>query len=213
MFRTGTYLRTLSARLLLHIALPLFLLLGVSGALVMGALERQFERRMQEDVEMVARALQKPVSHALERQREGSLRSALESALDIGRVYGAYLYSDEGALLASLGTVEGRQQPAGVERLRQRPRGGGSYGVIQGEPVYSYFVPVRLGGDRGTGLLQITRRKSDIDTFMGQLRWGGFSVLLIFAILMTVTVIFGYQVAAGAALQRLHASMARIRAG
>ncbi len=213
MFRKRTYLRTLPARLLLYIALPLLFAVALAGTLVMGALERQFERRMQEDVQMVARALQKPVSHALERQRTGSLRSAFESALDIGRVYGAYLYSEDGTLLASLGTVMQVHQPEGAARLRQRPRGGGHYGRIQGEPVYSYYVPVRLGANRGTGLLQITRRKADIDTFMAQLRKGGIAIVVALALVMTVTVILGYHVAAGAAFQRLHESMARIRAG
>lgn len=199
--------------MLLCIGLPMLLVVGLAGSFVMGALERQFERRMQEDVEMVARALQKPVSHALERQRDGSLRSALESALDIGRVYGAYLYSEEGELLASVGTVKERHRPDAAADLRHRPRGGGQYGLIQGEPVYSYYVPVRLGGDRGTGLLRITRRKTDIDTFMSRLRTDGLAVVLAFTFVMTVTLILGYRGAAGAAFRRLHSSIARIGAG
>ncbi|MFO8070487.1 MAG: HAMP domain-containing sensor histidine kinase [Polyangia bacterium] len=198
---------------MLYIGLPSLFAIGVALAIVMSVLERNFERRLQEDVEMVARALQKPVSHALERQRQGSLRSALESALDIGRVYGAYLYSDDGALLASLGKVELGRQPSAAEELKKQHRGGGHYGRIQGELVYSYYVPVRLGGDRGTGLLRITRRKADIDLFMSRLRTGGAAFVVALALVMTITVILGYRGAAGESIQRLRRSIARIRAG
>jgi signal transduction histidine kinase len=213
MHRRRTYLQTLPARLVLFIAAPVLVSIAVAGMLVMGALERQFERRMQEDVEMVARALQKPVSHALERQREGSLRSALESALDIGRVYGVYLYNQHGSLLAYLGSAEDSRRPERAARLRHRARGGGHYASIQGEPVYSYYVPVRLGGDRGTGLLAIARRKADIDEFMSRLRAGGAALLLMLAVLMTAILFVGYRRAAGLAFRRLHESIDRIRAG
>jgi two-component system, NtrC family, sensor kinase len=195
------------------VALPSWLAIGCAGAIVTSVLERQFERRMQEDVEMVARALQKPVSHALERQREGSLRSALESAIDIGRVYGAYLYNESGTPLASIATVEERHQPELADPLRGRRRGGGHYGEIQGEAVYSYYVPVRLGGDRGTGLLRITRRKAEIEEFMERIRAGGVALLLSIAAMTIVIVLVGYRRAAGAAFERLNESIARIREG
>ncbi len=205
--------KTLLTRLLLFVVLPLLLAVGIAVMLAMTALEGKFERRLQEDVEMVARALQRPVSHAFERQRQGSLKAALESALDIGRVYGAYLYDEKGNLLASVSTVHERQQPKAAARLRQRPRGGGQYGLIQGEPVYSYYVPVRLGGDRGTGLLRITRRKVDIDSFMSRLRAGGAAFILVLVAVTTATVVLGFHFAAGAAFERLNRSIDRIRTG
>jgi two-component system, NtrC family, sensor kinase len=213
MFRKSTHFQTLSTRLMLFVVAPLVIVVGLTALAVIGTLERQFEQRMQEDVELVARALQRPVSHALERQRQGSLHSALESALDIGRVYGAYLYDDDGVLLASLGTVEQQHQPDNSVALRHQPRGGGQYGRIQGESVYSYYVPVRLGEERGTGLLRITRRKADIDVFMSQLRIGGAALVLFLTILLASIVILGYRRTAGNAFLELQKSMSRIRAG
>ncbi|MFW6049713.1 MAG: sensor histidine kinase [Myxococcota bacterium] len=208
-FRTS-----LPLRLIAFVLVPLAVFLGLAGVLVLRALEQEFERRMQEDVEMVARALQRPVSHGLERGHDRGIRMALQSALDIGRVYGAYLYDDERRLLASIGRVDTDGPPRRMHNLqRDDPQGRGEYDEVAGEAVYSYYVPVRLGGDHGTGVLQITRRKEDFRRLMDRLRLQTLVLLFAGLLVMGIIVIAGYHGAAGRALGRFAGSIRRVQEG
>jgi len=76
----------ISLRLTLVVAIiaPLAVTMAATGYLVLAFLEEKVEQRMQKDLELVARAIQLPLSHALERGREGSVALALESAFSIG---------------------------------------------------------------------------------------------------------------------------------
>jgi len=76
---SSTY--SLRAALILFIVVPLISILALAGYLSLSELERQTERRMQEDVELIARAIRLPLSHALERERKGSIKQALNSGL------------------------------------------------------------------------------------------------------------------------------------
>jgi two-component system, NtrC family, sensor kinase len=215
MFHFWTHMRSLPLRLVAIVITPLVVLTAVAGVLVLRSLERQFERKMQKDVEIVARALQRPVSHSLERGQHRTLRKNLESALDIGQVYSAYLFDDSGVQLASIGRTDHRTRPprALSDDLADAPTGRGGYGRVGGEDVYSYYVPVRLGGDRGPGILQITRRKEDFRRFMDRLRLQTLGLLALAALVMVGVVLLGYYGAVGRALGRFSDAIRRVRAG
>lgn len=207
-------LRRLPLRLMLFAVLPLLLASFAGGYWLLRSLEREFERRMQEDVQMVARALHLPLTHAMERNRDGSIQKSLQSAFEIGRVYGAYLYNRHGELVASFGRVRSPADQGDVDKVLEDGQRRGGYGSVGGQSVYSYFVP--LGDEdsgRMLGLLQITRRARDFDELMHTLRIQAFSILGVAAILMTVIVLVGYYGAAGRALARLAASMQRVETG
>lgn len=215
MFHFRTRLRSLPLRLVTFVITPLVLLTATAGVLVLRSLERQFEQKMQKDVEIVARSLQRPVSHSLERGQDRTLRKNLESALDMGQVYGAYLYDDGGTQLASLGQRDDDAKPptAMSDDLAEAPKGRGAYDRVGGEDVYSYYVPVRLGGDRGPGILQITRRKEDFRQFMDRLRLQTLALLALATLVMVGVVLTGYYGAVGRALGRFSESIRRVRAG
>lgn len=213
MSRFRAHLGSLPLRLILFVIVPLAAFLALSGLLVLQSLEREFENRMQEEVEMVARSMQRPVSHGLERGHEHGIRTALQSALDIGRVYGAYLYDDERRLLAAIGRIDRDGPTHEVENLDRAPKGRGAYDEIAGEAVYSYYVPVRLGGDQGTGVLQITRRKEDFQQFMDRLRLQTLALLAVAVFAIGGIVLAGYYGAIGRALGRFADSIRRVQNG
>jgi two-component system, NtrC family, sensor kinase len=214
MFQFWTRLRSLPLRLVAFVITPLVVLTAVAGILVLRSLEGEFERKMQKDVELVARALQTPVSRSLELGRQRTLRENLESVLDIGHVYGAYLYDDAGEQLAAIGRTDPSIKPPGaMDDLADEPKGRGRYGTVGGEAVYSYYVPVRLGGDQGSGILQITRRKEDFRRFMDRLRLQTMGLLGLTALVMVGVVLTGYYGAIGRALARFNASIRRVQAG
>ena len=209
---SSTVNRSLSIRLLAYVVTPLVVCVTAGGLLVLRTVERHSERRMEEDVELVARALQRPVGHALERGHDRTIQQALESALQIGRVYGAYVYDDEGRLLVASGRADERRPPRRARALDGDDPGAGRYGHVGDEAVYSYFVPVGLGDGR-VGLLEITRRKQEMQELSGHLRMQTLGVVGLGALVVVVIVLSGYRGAVGAALDRLVASIRRVQAG
>lgn len=199
--------------LILYIVIPLGVLMGVGGYLTFSALERHVEERMQKDLELVARAIRLPISHALERDRSGSVLRALESAFRIGRVYSAYVYDADGERIAVAGAIDPAPRQRVLSRLAAGGERHGEYGEVAGQDVYSYFVPLTDSGGRINGLLQLTRQQSEFQEYIARMRlW--FIGALGFSILVTaVLVLYGHHRALGISFRRLVSSMHRVKQG
>ncbi|MEX2531965.1 MAG: ATP-binding protein [Gemmatimonadota bacterium] len=199
--------------LFLRTILPLFVVLGGATVLALLALEREVEERMQEDVELVARGLRLPVTHALELEREGAVGQALQSALGIRRLYGAHVYGAEGARLASFGAGLGDEDPGRLGEVLEAGEQVGEYGRTAGAEIYSFFVPLTDSWGRNLGVLQITRLRSDIDGTIQRLRFQAAGFLALGLSLVAILVLHGHHRAVGGPLSSLTGSMARVRAG
>ncbi|KPV39210.1 hypothetical protein AN478_13125 [Thiohalorhabdus denitrificans] len=200
---------------LLYVALPLLLLIGTVGSVSVGALEELSEKRLKEDLELIGRTLQKPLGRAMERGREGTLENALESAFSFGRVYGAYLYDESGERVAAAGAAAYAKEPDREDIAERAEAGqeGGTYGEMGGREVYSYFVPLTDGSGRNNGLVQITRRASEIQGYLQQLRGYGLAGLAGLAVILMLVTLLGHHFAVGRPLTRLAQSMNRVAAG
>lgn len=199
--------------LMLQVALPVLLLLAVILAVALGVIAHFTEERLQRNLQILAQAVSLPVSEALEREDLEQLESSLASVFDITEVYGAYLFDGEGRQLVSLGTVNPSRSQAD-EALRQTEDGEfAQYESIDGRNVYSYFLPLFQASGQPNGLLQVTRRRSDIENELSQLRlwsWIGFGML---SILVLGTITLAHQRSIGQPLWRLLGSMQRVEAG
>lgn len=205
-------MEALPLRLTAFAIMPLVIILIVGGVLSLQALEASFERRLQQEVEMVARALRLPVSDALRAGRFDRVQRSLQSAGSIGRVYGISVYDSDGSLVAALGGASTSDAPE-VSRILKAGERAGDYETLGGREVYSYFVPLAGPGERMTGLLHVTRRQSEIREFMQALRLRGAGLLAAGVLLMTVIVIFGHYVAVGRSLRGLERSIRRVECG
>jgi two-component system, NtrC family, sensor kinase len=201
----------LPVRLAVFVVLPLVALVLVGGGLIVGALEGAFEHRLQREVQMVARALRVPVGEALREKRTARLERTLESALSIGRVYGAHVYDERGRIVASVGHG-GVQETEQVGAPEPAQRGGG-YEHAGGKQVYAYFVPLLDAGDRVIGTLQVTRKRRDFEEFMARIRVRGFFLIGAGLLLVLVVVILGYHGAIGRSLLHFTASIRRVEEG
>ncbi|HUP21282.1 MAG TPA: HAMP domain-containing sensor histidine kinase [Gemmatimonadota bacterium] len=181
----------------------------VGGRVVEGAVQE----RLEEDVQLVARAIQVPLSTALSEGRAQQLYEALGSAFRIRRLYGAAVYDAEGELIARVGApgLEGSTAPE-VGRVAEEGRGG-EYGRVGERRVYSYFVPLTSPGGRIEGLLQVTRRRSDIETAVRRVRIQVGAVFAGVWVLMGGLVLLMYQRAVGRHFHRLSAAMAGVERG
>jgi len=205
--------KSLRSSLIVAVVVPLALATTLAGILVLRELEERAVERMEEDVELVARAIRLPLSRALERERVQGAVDALQSAFEIGRVYGAYLYDEEGRLVSAFGRASGGEDPDRVTELAEEEDRRGEYGRTGPEEVYSYFVPLTSGGGRPIGLLQVTRRRSDIQEHVDALRLRVGGSLFAGLVLMTGLVLVGHRRAVGRHLERLLGSMSRVEAG
>ncbi len=208
------YPHSLRQAMLFFAILPLLLAAAGGAWLGLGVLEEQLERRLQEDVELVARAIRLPLADALESGREEQVLRALESAFQIRRVYGAYVYDELGRRIAAVGAVEPREgEEAEVDEITGLEGRFGEYGEVGERRVYSYFVP--LIGARGEpiGMLQVTRRRREMEEYLE--RWQRSAAWLIggIVVLGAGLVLVGHHRAVGRPVARLVEGMRRVEAG
>lgn len=199
--------------LVIYVVAPLAVSLAGTGYLALRIWERQVEIRMQQDLEMVARAIQLPLSDAMERDRKEGIEQALESAFSIEGVYSAYAYDLEGQQIAAVGQPGADQQPSRLTEMAEEGRRSSEYGHVGSRRVYSHFVPLSDSRGHASGILQLTRRQRDTDNYIQRIRrlgsvWLGLGVLV-----MTGLVLLGQNQALGRHFQRLIEGMQRIAGG
>lgn len=204
---------TLRLALVCYVILPLIVAIGALGTLLLKTYEQRVEDQMKEDVQLIARALEAPVQRALERHRDGSLHSALESVIGINRVYGAYVYGPQGEMIASVGAANTRPDRRRLSTLAGEEAPQDDFEQISGRNVYSYFVPLTTSGQRSLGLLHVTRRERDIRTSVAGLRRqvAGLSALAV--LFVAAMVLVGHRGAIGRHLKALQDSMRQIERG
>ncbi len=134
--------RSLRLTLLLSIVVPLIIASGVAIYLGLGAVERNLNQRLQEDLELVARAVSGPLSQAMSEGDDIVMGEFLESIFRIGRVYGASVFDARGDLVAKLGVADTdvtRSESAG--KAIASGELGGAFRQVNGVPVFSQFTP------------------------------------------------------------------------
>lgn len=206
-------LNSLRFVLVLQVALPVLLLLGVMLMVSLSLIGEFIEERMQRDLRLVARTIHLPVSQALEREDLAQLQNSMASVFSLTEVYGAYLFDAQGKRLSSFGVVNPTRRQA-TEALEKVTEGEfAKYERIRGRRVYSFFMPIFNKAGQPNGLLQVTRRRSDIDdelTTLHRETWIGF---LLVSVLIVSILMFTHQQAIGKPLRHILQSMRRVSTG
>lgn len=212
-------IKNLGLRMSLRTAILFYVLVPMTAASVfiglwgVHAFERQVEKRLQNDLELVAHAIKLPLSHAIQRDREGSIAQALESAFAVDQVYGAYVYDSGGEELASTGRGEPDSDRAEMSEIADDGSEHGEFGEVDGQDVYSYFVPLEDSGGRITGLLHLTRRDSDFQDQIRSIRYKAAGIFLAAFLCLSGLVFYGHHRALGKHLNRLSGAMNKIADG
>lgn len=204
---------SLRSALVMYVIIPMTLALGITGHLALSALEKNIEANMQRDLELIAKAIQLPLSYALESEEKAAIYSALDSAFSIGEIYSAYLYDQEGSEVALAGTLESEPQSEKLTQLIDEGEEHGGYGDVAGSDVYSYFIPLSDSGGKVSGMLQLTRKESDFVEYIRTIRTQGQIVLALGLIIMTGLVLYGQHRAMGRHFSSLIHSMSRVARG
>jgi signal transduction histidine kinase len=139
--------------------------------------------------------------------------NSMASVFGITEVYGAYLFDANGKRLSSFGVVNPTKEQA-TDALEQIVEGEfAQYERIRGRNVYSFFMPIFDATGQPNGLLQVTRRRSDIDRELTELKywaWGGFGLV---SLIILGVITYSHQRAIETPLQKLVESMRRVSQG
>lgn len=212
-FRSITQSLSMQVSLLLFLVCPLIGVFAGGGFYSLKYMEREVEKRMQKDIELIARAIRGPLEYALEHGRSGSLGQTVTSVFRFGEVYGAYVYDKEGKRIASSGDRDLMVASDKFDQLASEGARKGGYEGSGERQVYSYFVPLADSVGRNIGLLQLVRERNDFHAYIQRVRNQilGLMILILFPLLGVV--VYGHHRVIGRHLGRLVESMAHIEGG
>ena len=206
--------RSLRLTLLLSIVVPLIIASGVAIYLGLAAVERNLNQRLQEDLELVARAVSGPLSQAMSEGDDIVMGESLESIFRIGRGYGASVFDARGELVATLGVADTdvtRSESAG--KAIASGELGGAFRQVNGVSVFSQFTPLVADDGRIQGLLQITRKRSDFHRLLASSRIWAVSIWSMLSVLVILVVVLGHYGTVGRHVNRLLVIMERMTPG
>ncbi|MFO7832464.1 MAG: hypothetical protein R6V18_10845, partial [Desulfuromonadaceae bacterium] len=184
---------SLRISLLIFVFLPLIAILSGAGLYSLRYLELHIEERMQEDLELIARAIRGPLEYSLEQEREGSVQQTLDSLFSLKRVYGAYVYDRDGKRIAASGAREPQIGSSHLVELAEKGDRLGEYQESENVQVYSYFVPLSDLAGRNIGLLQLTRDGRDFHEYIAGVRRQTLLFLGLLALVLLATIVFGHH--------------------
>jgi signal transduction histidine kinase len=155
-----------------------------------------------------------PVQQAYSEGDLDRVAQSLDAVFEIGRVYGAYVYDDEGRRVVVAGEARpGTRAQLQAAELVELGQELGEYAELAGEEVYSYFVPLTGATGRIIGLLQVVRQESDIAGQLARIRERGWWVWAVVIGLMIIVVLVGHRQAVSRHVRTLLNSMGRVESG
>ncbi len=206
-------LYTIRTALVVFALCPFLLISILSGWFGLHRLETETLTTMEEEIQLIARSIRLPLSHALEHGHTGTLRRTVTSAYDMDQVYGVYVYDRDGQRISSSGSRDAPMRGTQAADLASRGDERAGFEEVGGEEVFSYFMPLTDSGGRIIGLLQVTRRGSDFAQQLEQFRLRALSLMTISALLALALIWVGYHFAVGRHVLGIRQDMQRIAGG
>jgi signal transduction histidine kinase len=198
---------------LLFVLLPLLGILVAVGMLGLRELESQMTRRLQDDIELVARSIRLPIAAAMVRGDVEAVQEALDSVFQIDQVFGAYVYDIAGERVATSGPRSPLLERRRDARALTAEGTQGSFEERRGREVFSFFLPLFDGAGQVVGLLQVTRDLSHFQAYLARLRWLGSAALGLLALVFVLVVLIGHHRAVGRHVRALTGAMEPIGTG
>lgn len=184
-----------------------------AGQQILVGLEKNLEERMQDEVELVAKAIKPLISHAVSRFDENALNLAMRSVSDINRIYSLYVYNQTGQLIASLGPDLPQRKQQELVGLLDAGEEVGEYDQLVRREVYSYFIPLTKNNVKQSGLLHVTRKKSDFSEDLFQLRSRFYLIAFLIGGSVLLLLQLTYQKGVAGPLNEMRKVIDRIREG
>ena len=207
-------LNNLHLTLVLTIVLPLLLISGIGVYWGLGVIQSQDEAQLKEDLALMAQATKYPLSRALQARDYVQVNDITTSLFSAERVYGASVYDRRGDRISQVGVVD--RDISGSRSAADAVAKGdelGTYREIGGKNVFSHFTPLFSEDGRIIGLLQITRKRSDFEQRLSDLRANAWWIWAVMGGAIVLVAIVGHYSGVGRHVARLLETMNRVRAG
>ncbi len=201
---------SLRIALIAFVVIPVVLALGVVALATQRVITGFAERRMQEEVELVASTISLPLGRALAAGRGRDVERALRSAIRADPVYAVFVYNARGIPLAAVGEEALPVSVDVLSRVVVDQEKVGGYTRLGRRRVYSVTLPLRGSAGEPVGMVQVLRRRRDFDEALARLRLQTFVILIFSCVGVSGLVLWGHDRAVGRALHRLEDDIERI---
>lgn len=205
---------SLSVRILLFVFLPLWGLSAASIGIGTYYLADLQTSKLKGDLKLIARAIDVPIGEAIRKGDIETVQRTLDAIFDLGQVYGASVYNQDGQRIAAAGIAKrsNKYNPIALELL-EVGRDANVYQRQAGKQVYSHFLPITDKRGQISSLVEITRRASDFSSSMSTLSYSAWTVWGVIGLLTLIIVYLGHYRAAGRDVAQLTSTMAKIGQG
>lgn len=204
----------LQRTLLLFVVLPLVLLTALGMRFGLDQANQYQEQRLKNDLELLGRAISIPIANAVNNGDMAAVAAALRSVFVLGEVYGASVFDVNGTRIAAAGfSVKDLSASTIPARIRFTGESQEAFNRVDGQRLFSHFLPVFDTAGQIRGLIQISRRASDFDR-----AWRQFSVIAwaswgLFSLVILTGVLLGHYGGVGRHVDRLLNHMNRVKNG
>ena len=218
LYKMKVVFRKVFKRINLRLTLLIFILGPILGLLILTTsfavqnLEKILERRLQEEVQLIARAIKKPVINALKKGELSKVQESIRSALEIQRVYTISVYDHKGQLIKTFGQGEQPEKKQDIQAIKKKENVG-EYDRLESEKVYSFFIPLFKENKSTVGLLNITRKKSEINRDIYDFRRDALIAVCIVTLILIALILFTYQKFIEKPMNTLLNNMKRVESG
>lgn len=124
--------------------------------------EKELEKQMEQQIELVARALHDPILLSLQKNEKERIRMMFSSTEDIRRIYTIDLFDKKGELIWSSNLNKKSFDPVLTENVIASASSENTYNQVGDRSVYSHFEPIIAQNGHVLGLVHLTREESDI---------------------------------------------------
>lgn len=206
-------LPNLRTALVAFVILPCLIATAVLGWVGFRGLEEQVARRMQSDLELIARTLRLPLSQAVSQDQPGIVQETIDSIIGLDQVYAVYVYDERGYQVASIGRPLAAVPTAEAAILAGRGARQQGFADVGQEQLVSVFQPLTDEHGRVSGLLQVTRHTGAVQDYLHRARELALIGILLVGLLLTGLIVLGHYLGVGRHVVRIEDGMRRIRDG
>lgn len=205
---------SLQRALLFFVVMPLLLITAAVLHFMLQQANDFQQKRLKNDLELIGRAISIPVGNALNQNDKNAVNSALDSVFIISEVYGASVFDMNGKLIAAAGLTNNDLSHSKIPvRIKETGVGEEKFSRIQGQRLFSHFLPLFDQHDQIQGLIQISRKASDFEYSLKRLISVAWSLWALLSLLIVIAVFIGHYGAIGRYVEKLLFNMQKVSEG
>ncbi|GHC22360.1 ATP-binding protein [Aidingimonas halophila] len=199
--------------ILITVIVPLFATLLVFSMVAIKSLEDNVRSKLQNEVQIITHAIGTTLSYALDNETPEAMQEALHSAFSFHRIYGAYVFDEDGEKIYGLGLGEELFEPEDIHAVAESGEQTGAYREHERWNYYSTLMPLTSSDGEVRGVLQVNRLNTGIENYTGFISLVAVAVFTVGAAGIALMIWWGFRRYIERPLNRLLGVMERVEKG